>query len=148
MGQTDRRTDSGNVVQLKYSRRTYLLDVSRPEDHAAGLVTLSVSVCLSQASIVSKRMNGSSWFLATGLLSTYPTHVVRKSGYLHPCGVPRRRTGDVHGHGAVTATAPCLCLQSVTSRCRIETSERIELVFGKEAFSTRPTLCCKDIWTV
>ena len=32
----------------------------------------SVSVCLSQVGVLPKRMNGSSWFVAWKLLSTYP----------------------------------------------------------------------------
>ena len=36
-------------------------------------LSVSVSVCLSQVSILLKRLNGLSWFLAWRLPSTYPT---------------------------------------------------------------------------
>ena len=38
----------------------------------AGYSPVSVSVCLSQVSVLLKRFNESSWFLALGLPSTYP----------------------------------------------------------------------------
>jgi len=41
-----------------------------------------VSIRLSQAGIVSKQLDESSWFLAWRLSSTYPHCVVRKFGYL------------------------------------------------------------------
>jgi len=45
---------------------------------------------------------------------------------------------------ARVAMALCLCL-SVTSRCSIETDERIELVLAWDLSSTYPTLCYKEI---
>ena len=44
------------------------------------------------------------------------------------------------------AMALCMCLSvSVTSRCSVETGERIELVLAWELPSTYPTLCYKEI---
>ena len=41
-------------------------------DTQYGHVSIRVSVCLSQAAIVLKRLNGLNWFLAHMLLLTYP----------------------------------------------------------------------------
>ena len=38
----------------------------------------------------------------------------------------------------------CFCL-SVTSRCSVETDERIELVLAWELYSTYPIVCFKEI---
>ena len=48
----------------------------------------------------------------------------------------------------VYAVVPCPSVRrpSVTSRCCIETTGRIELVFGVGLPSTYPTLCSKEIW--
>ena len=44
----------------------------------------------------------------------------------------------------VHVLAMALCL-SVTSQCSVRRNERINLVFGVEAFSNSPTLCFKEI---
>jgi len=40
-----------------------------------------------------------------------------------------------------TSHGPVSVSMSVTSRCSVETAERIELVLARELLSTRPTLC-------
>ena len=44
-------------------------------------LSVCLSVCPSQVGVLSKPMDGSSWFLAHRLLSTYPYCVVRKLRY-------------------------------------------------------------------
>jgi len=47
---------------------------------------LSVSVCLSQVGVLSKRMNESSWVLVWELPSTYPAVLKRNSGIFNNKG--------------------------------------------------------------
>jgi len=46
---------------------------------------------------------------------------------------------------AATSYGPVSVCLSVTSRCSIETAERIELALIRELRSTRPALCLKEI---
>jgi len=57
--------------------------------------------------------------------------------------VPRVPAPQHPCYGPVSVCV-CLCL-SVTSRCSIETAERIGLFLAWELPSTYPTLCCKEI---
>ena len=51
-----------------------VLSVFYPHDAMlARIVAMALCLCLSQVSVLSKWMDGSSWFLASRLLSTYPT---------------------------------------------------------------------------
>ena len=121
------------------------------------------SVCLSQAGIVSKRLDESSWFWARRLRSTYPTLCYKEIGVSPKIRVRSTSSGtlsqtlDLENFAtasrryasAVLAMALSVCLSvclsvSITSRCYVETSGQIELGLERRVSSTYPTLCCEE----
>ena len=78
-----------------------------------------MSIRLSQAGIVSKQLDESSWFLAWRLSSTYPHCVVRKFGYLKIrilSSVTMSQTPDLEN----SATARQLRFQQILSSLTVE----------------------------
>jgi len=61
-------SDLIGCIQLGYYPRRYASEGTNYDP-----VSVSLSVCLSQVGVLSKWMDGSSWFLACRLLLIYPT---------------------------------------------------------------------------
>jgi len=68
--QTDRRSTLGFIPARLHCSCFYIF---YPRDDMLVRVLAMACVCLSQVGVLSKWMDGSSWFLACRLLSTYPT---------------------------------------------------------------------------